>query len=49
MPRVVTQHMAPPPPKAVEALSNTAKIDEPTAEWVVDLEKFYRKQDAVRN
>lgn len=35
-----------PPPKVVDALEDTARGDPDSEEWVINLDRFYQKQDA---
>lgn len=34
---------------AIEALATAAKSDPSVGAWIVDLDKFYQKQDVVKN
>ena len=45
----VVPTLSDPPPGAVEALATAAKSDPSVGAWIVDLDKFYQKQDVVKN
>ena len=38
-----------PPAGAIEALATAARSDPSVGAWIVDLDKFYQKQDVVKN
>ena len=38
-----------PPAGAIEALATAAQSDPSVGAWIVDLDKFYQKQDVVKN
>ena len=38
-----------PPAGAIEALATAARTDPSVGAWIVDLDKFYQKQDVVKN
>jgi hypothetical protein len=46
---VINANLKPPPTGAVKALATQCKVkkDLDTCVWIVDLEKYYQKQDVV--
>lgn len=48
-PSRVVPTLSDPPAGAIEALATAAKSDPSVGAWIVDLDKFYQKQDVVKN
>lgn len=48
-PARVVPILSDPPAGAIDALAKAAEKDASVGAWIVDLDKFYQKQDVVKN
>lgn len=48
-PSRVAPTLSDPPAGAIEALAAASRTDPSVGAWIVDLDKFYQKQDVVKN